>query len=127
MKYDPDQAPDAQAWLRLDEDEALHLVESYHKRSRIRLPDAALHAVFHVTVENQIASGEATVITTLKRLQREGLSRHDAIHAIGFVLAAHMHDLVSNDVPPAGDPHEAYFAELRRLTVERWHRQAEEP
>jgi hypothetical protein len=127
MKYDPDRAPDSQAWLRLDEDEALHLVESYHKRSRIRLPNAELHAVFHVTVENQIAMGEAVVITTLKRLQREGLSRHDAIHAIAFVLAAHMHDLVSNEVPPEGDPNEAYFAELRRLTVERWYRQAEEP
>jgi hypothetical protein len=127
MKYDPDQAPDAQDWLRLDEQEALSLVESYHKRSRIRLPNAELHAVFHVTVENQIAMGEAVVITTLKRLQREGLSRHDAIHAIGFVLAAHMHDLVSNGVPPEADPNEAYFAELRRLTVERWHRLAEEP
>ena len=128
MKYDPEQAPDAQAWLRLDEQEAINLVRSYHRRNKIPLPNAALHAVFHVTVENQIALGETAVLTTLNRLQREGLNRHEAIHAIGSVLADHLYDLIQS--PEAPNPegwNKAYLADLRRLTATLWRRQAEEP
>jgi len=46
-----------------------------------------MHGVAHVIVENQIAAGDSTVEpVTLARLMREGLDRHDAIHAIGSVL-----------------------------------------
>jgi hypothetical protein len=42
----------------------------------------------HVIVENQVALGEAyPVQSVLLRLMEEGLDRHDAIHAIGSVLA----------------------------------------
>jgi hypothetical protein len=42
--------------------------------------------VFHVIVENQAAQGlETPVRRTLARLQAEGLSRHDAVHAVGSI------------------------------------------
>jgi hypothetical protein len=52
----------------------------------VRLPNAQLHAVIHVVVENQLALGEEVVVETLARLQREGLGRHDGVHAIGSFL-----------------------------------------
>jgi hypothetical protein len=75
--YDPEVLPDAAEWLALDEGERITLVSAYHERNNILLPDAQLHAVIHVVVENQLAMGEATVIETRERLQKEGLGRHD--------------------------------------------------
>ena len=36
--YDPLEAPAPEAWLDMDESERLHLIEDYHRRSRIPLP-----------------------------------------------------------------------------------------
>jgi hypothetical protein len=51
----------------------------------------------------------------------EGLDRHDAIHAIGSVLAAHLHDVTKAE-ESAAPPQDAYFAELDRLTAASWRR-----
>ena len=56
---------------------------------------------------------------TLQRLLREGLSRHDAIHAIASLLVAQVHELLQ----PAASVASAdakYHAKLRRLTAKRW-------
>ena len=58
QRYDPLNAPDPQQWLLLDEKERLGLVEDYHRQARVELPNAKVHAVAHVIVENQIALGE---------------------------------------------------------------------
>src|SRR5438552_8802003 len=84
--YDPDTPRPSGEWLHTDEGERIELVSSYHRRKKIRLPNAQLHAVIHVIVENQLGMGETVVGDTLVRLQSEGLSRHDALHAIGSVL-----------------------------------------
>jgi hypothetical protein len=49
----------------------------------------------------------------------EGLDRHEAIHAIGSVLAEFIHDLLK---APQSDtnPNVPYFAALERLTAEDW-------
>jgi hypothetical protein len=94
----------------------------FHQRARVRLPNAKVHAVAHVIVENQIAEGNALpVARTLQRLMAEGLDRHDAIHAIGMVLIGHMNDLMKAG-SVEGDPNAPYFAELERLTAEQWRR-----
>ncbi|WP_051380503.1 hypothetical protein [Bradyrhizobium sp. WSM1743] len=67
---------------------------AYHRRAGIRLPRDKAHAIFHVIVENQIADPELPVRSTAQRLMSEGLDRHEAIHAIGLVLAGHMNELV---------------------------------
>lgn len=127
-KYDPFAEPDPEQWLALDEQERIDLVAEYHRRARIRVPRQKVHAVFHVIVESQIADAELPVRRTAQRLMSEGLDRHQAIHAIGSVLAAHIHDLMrkielgADDVGRKSDrdPNEDYFAELETLTADAW-------
>jgi hypothetical protein len=59
------------------------------------------------------------VVETLTRLQVEGLSRHDAVHAIGLVLAAQVFDALKHDQPTERDLNEAYTMELRTLTAQK--------
>ncbi|MBV9569596.1 MAG: hypothetical protein JO172_15810 [Hyphomicrobiales bacterium] len=122
MHYDPFEVPDPKSWLALDEQERLDLTRDYHRRARIRVPNGAeeLHALFHTVVETQIALGDATPAQrTAKRLMDEGLDRHEAIHAIGSVLAEHIHDLMTKP-HPSGNRNPAYFAALENLTAESW-------
>ena len=123
--YDPDMGPDLEVWRTLDEGEQINLVLTYHRRVRAKLPNPLAHATIHVVVENQIALGkEIPVQSTLARLQEEGLDRHDAIHAIGSILAGHMYDLVRGPAP-SGDPNTAYYQRLKSLTAVEWRAQAE--
>ena len=118
-RYNPLDVP-AQKWLDLSEDERLRLVEDYHRHVRDRLPNVAGHAAFHVIVENQAALGdEVPVQRTLDRLMKEGIDRHEAIHAVATVLAEHMSDL-ARGVPSQSDPNAPYYAALEKLTVESW-------
>ena len=121
-RYNPLQAPDPKEWSAMDEQERIRLVEQYHRRAGIRLPNVTAHAVIHAVIESQIALGdELPVRRTLQRLMSEGLDRHDAIHAIGSVLAMHMSDLVSRPAAlPKPDPNRAYYAALDRLTAKEW-------
>lgn len=76
-----------------------------------------LHASMHVIIENQVAMGdELPVRRTIERLMGEGLDRHDAVHAVGNVLAAHITATLQ-----AGAPNNAAFNEaVERLTAESW-------
>ena len=87
MKYDPDRTPNPEAWLVLGEGERIEQVFAYHRRLPAKLPNARLHAAFHVVVESQLAAGVEVVRQTLGRLKAEGLDRHEAMHAVGSVLA----------------------------------------
>jgi hypothetical protein len=73
---------------RARQSDRIDAVIAYHKRAKKPVGEnKRLHATAHVIVENQAAMGDATVVpATLDRLMREGLDRHDAIHAIGSVL-----------------------------------------
>ena len=118
--YDPQHAPDPKAWLALDEGERTELVLQYHRRARVRLPNVRLHATIHVIVENQVALGdEIPVRRTLERLRAEGLDRHDAVQAVGSVVAKRIYELLKEGLP-TGDPNEPYWAELESLTAEGW-------
>lgn len=124
--YDPNKPIDPKAWLEMDEAERSLLVEQYHRKKRIKLPNAVLHATVHVVVENQIALGdEIPVEKTLHRLMREGLDRHDAVHAIGSVLAEHMYNLLQREGESA-DMNAKYFAQLEELDAQEWLRSFEE-
>jgi hypothetical protein len=118
--YDPDRSSPRADWLGTDEGERLELVASYHRRNKIRLPNAQLHAVVHVIVENQLALGEEVVLNTLARLQSEGLSRHDAVHAIGSVLADDLYELMQENTDATGDTYRRYLERLQTLTAEKW-------
>lgn len=121
MRYDPDRAPDPARWLARPEDERIEAVERYHRREHIRLPRPTLHAVMHVIVENQIALGETPVVEAIPRLMGEGLSRHDALHAVAWLMAMHLHDVGTSGEAFDTD---AYYSEVRELTRERWYEEA---
>jgi hypothetical protein len=122
QRYDPLEAPDLEEWLALDEQERIDLARDYHRRARIRVPNVKVHATVHAMVETQIALGDETPARrTAQRLLDEGLDRHEAIHAIGWVLTEFMSELM--DAPESdADPNAPYFAALERLTVEDWRR-----
>lgn len=120
IRYDPDSPPDPGRWLELDEEERILLAEAYHRRAQIEVPNAKVHAVIHVIVENQVALGdELPVRQAIERLIGEGLDRHDAVHAVGSVLTAYLYDLLTADAPPP-DRLEAYKKDVERLTAESW-------
>jgi hypothetical protein len=126
-RYDPLKAPDPKAWLALGEQERIDLVQDYHRREQITLPNETAHAVVHAVVENQIALGdELPIERALHRLMAEGLDRHDAIHAIGSKVANVFHDILKNARSDA-DPNLAYCASVEQLTAEDWRRFVEEP
>jgi hypothetical protein len=118
--YDPETSRPSADWLQTDEGERIELVSSYHRRKKIHLPNAQLHAVIHVVVENQLALGEAVIIETLARLQREGLGRHDALHAIGSVLAVDVYELMQESAEATGDAYRRYLERLQKLTAKNW-------
>ena len=120
--YDPLIPPDPEQWSALGEQEQVDLVADYHRHARLRAPNAKVHAVIHVVVERQIALGEETPVRrTVQRLMSEGLDRHEAIHAVGSVLAGHMHDLVHRgELKADEDPNTGYYAALATLTADEW-------
>jgi hypothetical protein len=119
--YDPDKPIDAEKWMALDEGVREYLVEQYHRTKRIKMPNVRMHAMFHVVVENQVALGdEIPAQKTLARLMREGLNRHDAVHAIGSVVASHIFHLLKKDRPMAKDSNADYYRQLEELSAEGW-------
>ena len=121
--YDPELAPDPKEWLKLDEQERIELAERHHLAARIELPSVKAHAVFHAIVENQIAQRLEPVVRAMARLTAEGLSRHDALHAIGSVVADHFYEAMNaKDEDFANTAQARYNASVERLTVKEWHR-----
>jgi hypothetical protein len=117
--YDADRAPAAAEWLETDEAERMELVSAYHRREQIQVPNAQLHAVIHVIVENQLALGEGVVVNALARLQADALSRHDALHAIGSVLAVDLYQLMRESTD-TGEIYSRYLERLDKLTAAQW-------
>ena len=105
--YNPESAPEPAPWLELDEQERIVLV--------------AAHAAFHTAVENQIAMDLEPVVRAMHRLTKEGLTRHDAIHAIGSVLAEHLFDILSTGQSDDADASQARY--LHNLVCRRRTRQ----
>jgi len=120
-RYDPEMAPIGKDWLEIDEGERLLLVEEYHRDARIPLPTRArrLHASMHVVVENQLALNDEPVVRALARVMKEGLSRHDAVHAIGSVVAEEIYDVLKQKDPP-DTVRARYYAAVERLTAATW-------
>lgn len=128
LKYDPNRTPKSAVWLSAGEQERIDAVMTWHLDAGIELPNHVLHAVFHVTVENQLAEGLDSVVRAIPRLMKQGLSRHDAVHAVASVLSEHMFYLMNN----VADPSETralnarYDAQVNQLTAQDWLSMAEE-
>lgn len=124
-KYDPEVDQQADRWLATGEADRIAAVEAYHRRHRIRLPRPTLHATVHTVVENQLALGEQVVIEALARLRSEGLTRHEAVHAIGMVLAEQIYDVLKAQGEVTFDLNKPYLDRVRRLTAEHWRQSGE--
>jgi len=119
--YDPEIQPNAEAWLELDEQERIALAESFHRRARIDLPNVKAHGAFHAIVENQVALGLESVVRAVPRLVKQGLSRHDAIHAIASVLADHLYEQANAKTEDTAEVVQArYDSAVERLTAKEW-------
>jgi hypothetical protein len=121
--YDPLKDPNATEWLDLDEQERVQLVVDYHRRKRIDLPNRMLHAAFHAAVENQLAEGIPDVRCALSRLMVEGLDRHDAIHAIGSLVAECAWSALQPEASGT-DLNAAYLENLRKFSADEWLKKA---
>ena len=129
-RYHPRKAPDPSLWLSLDEQEHVRLVESFHRGERERLPNIAAHSAFHAIVENQIAETLEAVIRAMARLQKQGLSRHDAVHAVGWVVAMQLYEganASSKNEDYGADIQATYVAAVERLDAKTWNEQAGAP
>lgn len=120
-RYDPSIDPDPQAWLSMDEQIRIELVEQYHKRAKVRLPSMTAHAAVHAMVENQLAQQYLPSVNALKRLQSQGLTRHDAIHAIGSVFMELYH-AACQEPGTAGEFNiqDRFEKTVNRLTARQW-------
>jgi hypothetical protein len=122
-EYNPGCAPEPESWLELDEQERIALVETYHRVARIKLPNVTAHAALHAIVENQIALNLEPVVRAMDRLGKEGLTRHDAVHAIGSIVAEHLFDILRTDQnDDAATSRARYYVAVKRLTAESWRR-----
>lgn len=121
LRYDPELPPQPDEWLQLTEEERIGLVALYHRDARIPLAKRVrlTHATLHAVVENQIAENVQAVSATLGRLIGEGLSRHEAVHAIGFVLIGEINDSIREKRDPQ-TVQSRYEAALAGLTATSW-------
>lgn len=121
MSYNPDQAPDPREWLALDHLARHRLATAYHEKARIKTPKPNEHGVFHIIVETQIAKRFEPTCRAMERLQRQGLSRHESIHAI----AAAIHEFAS-EIKEARSPENMLIvnsrmsAGIERVTAANW-------
>ena len=124
MRYDAAVGPDPSEWADLDEAERIAIVRRYHRRARMPVGGSPeLHAAIHVAVESQLVDEHPAAKTAYERLSREGLERHDVIHAIGSVLAGELYGIMkSKRVHDAAE----YARRLGALTAEGWRRSFEE-
>ena len=119
--YNPEIEPTGPSWLALDEQERIALTERFHRRANIELPDVKAHAVIHAIVENQIALKVGSVVRAVPRLVKQGLSRHDAIHAVASVLAEHLHEQANAEIEDSAEVSNArYEASVERLNAKEW-------
>lgn len=119
--YDAEVGPSLDWWMSLDEDSRQLEVEEYHRQARPhpRPQDPTLHAIIHMTVENQLAErSPREAAEAFERLMSSGLSRHEAVHAVGSVAASAFYDAASKRATDHGLA--KYRARLRDLTVESW-------
>jgi hypothetical protein len=122
--YNPASAPDPAAWLAEPEQERVRSVSTFHMVNRLNAGNAKAHAAVHVIVENQVAMGIGPTVRAMARLQSQGLSRHDALHAVGAVVSSYM--FASMHAPQEADSaslQSQINAALVRLDADAWRRE----
>lgn len=124
MSYDPSKRLDPAWWSSLASDERVSLAEAAHVAPgawHFPIRDSRAHAIMHVVVENLVAQGEETPIyATLQKLARQGLERHDAIHALSTVFAEHARAIGAGRAEGDDPPPEAQVKRAAAVTASSW-------
>lgn len=117
--YNASTPPNPKDWLAMDESQRLDLLYNFVEKHENLLEEEAqrIHAAIHVIVENQLALNTELTIETYNRLKRQGLDRHEIIHAIGAVIFEDIFEIMNNDIE---NPFEKYKLRLKKLTAKRW-------
>ncbi len=119
-QYNPAKDPKPKEWLAIDESARLDLIYEFHEEHGEFGESMETHATIHAVVETQLAMDVPNARDALVRLRKSGLTRHDAIHAIGSVLAEHLHELVHNRDVQSDEANSRYYERLRSFTKEDW-------
>jgi hypothetical protein len=88
--YDANRAPEPN-WLSCAPADKLRQVTAFHAVQRVAAGPLKSHAALHVIVEDLIARGDGPVVRSMARLQQQGMTRHEALHAVGETVASHRH------------------------------------
>jgi len=120
--YSPSISPDPDEWLSTDEGERLRLVTDFHELEDKDLDEAALniHSAIHVIVENQLALGVELLPETVARLTRQGLTRHEALHAIGAIISADLMAMIKGETSKFSS--KKHRIKLQKITAKRWNK-----
>lgn len=119
-EYDPATPPDPRKWLALDDAERIRLVERYYEREGGYGGSLEVHARVHATIETQLAEQVTPVKAAFMRLRDNGLGRHEALRAMGSVLARRIRKIDDpEDLTSAAN--REYFSALETLTADAWY------
>lgn len=119
FRYDADSTGHQSFWDEIDDQERIDLIIEYHEKVGHEVENLRIHAALHAVVENQVLLGDETPVeAALQRLQEEGLSRHEAIHAIGSVLAGVFWRIGQGSVTDGVA--DQYFEDVKKLTASEW-------
>lgn len=128
MKYDPATRVDPGWWTSLGAEERVSLVEAAHvvpEAWHHVIHESRPHALLHVIAENLVARGDdIPVHAALQRLVRQGLSRHDAIHALASVCSEHARAIGSGRAEPDAPPPAGQIKAAAAMTAAKWRGQA---
>ncbi len=120
--YNPLIEPNKDEWLESSEYDRIDAVREFHENSdddKFEENDAlSIHSTLHVIVENQLAMGVELIPETIAKLTRQGLDRHEAIHAIGAIISEDIFYIVrgvKTDFSP-----KQYRRKLEKITAKRW-------
>jgi hypothetical protein len=122
--YNPESPPAPGEWLQLPEHERVRIVATYHMVHRLKSGSAKAHAALHAIVENQAATGFGPTVRALARLQRQGLSRHEAVHAVGSIVSGFMFAAMNSPSQP--DSHalqSAINSRIEALDAQSWRKE----
>jgi hypothetical protein len=118
--YDPNVAPDRFEWIDTDESEQMQRIMEFHESRGDYGESLEGHVALHMAIETQIATDTPQVEATLGRLMMQGLTRHDAIHAIGSVLAESIQEALESKESGAENANANYYEKLSRFNASDW-------